>query len=432
MREPKLRARAKERTFRILSVVKRPLILFEDEGLGGFSPFLFWRSAFELGVGRKIVLDRIAQRLGTPVSGVWTREWMRTVAAQRCGAPANSPLPGPAVLVNSRWLPDGPVEFPTIAAIGETPDHEIAYIVCDGKLAGECTPRDLCGGDGLRTTLKGLPRAMASGRMIRYPWDIVAGLGELLEQDWQPGDAMVDSDVTLPLLEGPREKLHVGERVEIHPTAIIDTAKGSVFLGDDVFVGPYCVLEGPLAVGPGSRINAHAWLHGGNSIGPVCKIGGEVQRCVILGYTNKQHLGFLGHSYVGSWVNIGAGASNSDLKNTYGTVRVPVGGKEVDTGQMFFGAVIGDHAKIGINTAIPTGCYIGFAASISGGGLIPKYVPSFAWCTGEKISSGDPMRAMDVASAMMARRHVDLSDEEVELFTALPDRVRERESRSPH
>jgi carbonic anhydrase/acetyltransferase-like protein (isoleucine patch superfamily) len=97
---------------------------------------------------------------------------------------------------------------------------------------------------------------------------------------------------------------------------------------------------------------------------------------------------------------------------------------------MFFGAVIGDHVKIGINSAIPTGCYIGFAASISGGGLIPKYVPSFAWCSGEKISAGDPLRAMDVASAMMARRHVDLTDEEVDLFSALPDRVREFESRS--
>jgi len=405
------------------------LILFEDDAFDGFLPLLFWRSVFEFGVGRKIVLDRMAQRLNSPVSGVWTRDWMATVAAQRCGAPANQPLGGAAVLLNGRWLPKGPVEFSQEPAVGETSDRQIAYVVCDEKLARTIRPADLLDVDRRRSLLGKLPRLAATGRVIRHPWDVVAQLGELLEDDWLPGDASIDSDVKIPLMEGPREKLHIGERVEIHPTSILNLKSGSIFLGDDVAVGPYCVLEGPLYVGPGSRINSHAWLHGGNSIGPVCKIGGEVQSCVILGYSNKQHLGFLGHSYVGSWVNIGAGASNSDLKNTYGPVRVPLCGKEVDSGQMFFGAVIGDHAKIGINTALPTGCVVGFGASISGGGIIPKYVPSFAWCTGEKISSGDPMRAMDVASAMMARRHVDLTDDEVELFSGLPDQVRRLESR---
>lgn len=411
--------------------MQRPLILFEDHGFTGFLPLLFWRSAFELGVGRKIVLDRMAQRLGSPVSGVWTRDWIASVSAQRCGAPANQAFSGPVVLLNGRWLPDGPVEFPKGSVVGETSDRQIAFIACDEKLARAISPADLLDGPGLRDVLSGVSRQQAGGKMVRYPWDVVANLSTLLENDWQSGDASIESDVELPLLEGPRDNLHVGERVVVHPTAILNTEKGSIFIGDDVHVGPYAVLEGPLYLGPGSRINAHAWLHGGNSIGPVCKIGGEVQSCLIMGYTNKQHCGFLGHSYVGSWVNIGAGASNSDLKNTYGHVRVPLGGKEVDTGQMFFGAVIGDHAKIGINAALPTGCVVGFAASISGGGLIPKYVPSFAWCSGERISAGDPMRAMDVASAMMARRHVDLTDEEVELFSALPEYVRMFETRSP-
>jgi UDP-N-acetylglucosamine diphosphorylase/glucosamine-1-phosphate N-acetyltransferase len=353
------------------------------------------------------------------------------VAAQRCGAPANQPLKGPTVLLNGRWLPEGPVEFPTIAAVGECPDRQIAYIVCDEKLARSINPRDMLDAQVQRDVLAGVSRVKARGRVLRHPWEVVADLGSLLENDWSPSDASIESDVQIPLLEGPREKLHIGERVEIHPTAILNVNKGTMYIGDDVQIGPYAVLDGPLYLGPGSRINAHAWLHGGNAIGPVCKIGGEVQTCAIMGYTNKQHDGFLGHCYVGSWVNIGAGASNSDLKNTYGSVRVPLGGKDIDTGQMFFGAVIGDHAKIGINAALPTGCVVGFAASISGGGLIPKYVPSFAWCSGERISAGDPMRAMDVASAMMARRHVDLTDEEVELFSGLAERMRQFETRSP-
>jgi len=411
--------------------VNRPIILYEDADIANFFPFLFWRSAGELAAGRKIVLDRVAQRLGVPVSGVWTRAWMASVAAQRCGAPANQPARGPSILVNGRWLPEGPSPFPNGSSVGETPDGRIAYITCDEKLAKALTPRDLLSAENTRQVLEGIPRVKVAGKVIDHPWDVIANLSQLIEMDWQSGDASIESDVHFVGLDQARERIHVGERTYIHPTAILDVSEGPVFISDDVQIGAYTVLEGPLTIGPGSKINAHTWLHGGNAIGPVCKIGGEVQGCVILGYSNKQHLGFLGHSYVGSWVNIGAGASNSDLKNTYGTVRVPLAGHEVDTGKMFFGAVIGDHVKIGINTAIPTGCYIGFAASISGGGLIPKYVPSFSWCIGEKVSAGDPMRAMDVASAMMARRHVDLTDEEVELFSALPDLVGEYETRRP-
>jgi UDP-N-acetylglucosamine diphosphorylase/glucosamine-1-phosphate N-acetyltransferase len=354
---------------------------------------------------------------------------MAGVAAQRCGAPANNPLQPPTVLVNGRWLPDDPVEWPAAPCIGVTPDEGLAFIVCDDALTKSLTPRDLLNVDRRYTALLGISRTAASGRMIRFPWDLIARLSELLGEDWSAADASIDSEVPAGMLCGSRENLHVGERVSIHRTAIIDTAAGTVFLSDDTFVGAYAVLEGPLFVGPGTRINPHAWLHGGNAIGPMCKIGGEVHGCVIQGYTNKQHLGFLGHSYVGSWVNIGAGANNSDLKNTYGEVRVPINGREIDSGQIFFGAIIGDHAKIGINASIPTGAVIGFAASIASTAMLPKFVPSFAWVTSDRVAHGDPMRAMDVASAMMARRNVDLTDEEVGLFSDLATRVNEFETR---
>ncbi|MEK7710639.1 MAG: putative sugar nucleotidyl transferase [Planctomycetota bacterium] len=403
--------------------MKPPLVLFEDDAFVDLLPLLFWRSVFEIGVGRKIVLDRLAQRLGAPIAGVWTREWMAGVAAQRCGAPANHPMQPPTVLVNGRWLPDGPVEWPAAPCVGVTPDEGIAFIVCDDALAKSLTPRDLLSADHRHAALLGISRTTASGRMIRHPWDLIARLSDLLREDWSAADASIDSEVPAGVLCGPREGLHVGERVSIHRTAIIDTTPGPIFLSDDAFVGAYAVLEGPLFVGPGSRINPHAWLHGGNAVGPVCKIGGEVHGCVIQGYTNKQHLGFLGHSYVGSWVNIGAGANNSDLKNTYGKVRVPINGREIDSGQTIVGAIIGDHAKIGINASIPTGAVIGFGASIASTAMLPKFVPSFAWVTGDRVTPGDPLRAMDVASAMMVRRNVDLTDEEIELFSDLAARV---------
>jgi NDP-sugar pyrophosphorylase family protein len=144
---------------------------------------------------------------------------------------------------------------------------------------------------------------------------------------------------------------------------------------------------------------------------------------VLHGYTNKQHDGFLGHAYVGSWVNIGAGATNSDLKNTCGAIRVPVNGRDVDTGMKLFGAIIGDHAKIGINATIPSGAVIGLAASIASSGTLPKYIPSFSWVIHDDVGVGDPLRLLDAACAAMVRRDVDMTDDEVELFLDLGSRV---------
>ncbi|MGB2988141.1 MAG: glucose-1-phosphate thymidylyltransferase [Phycisphaerae bacterium] len=259
---------------------------------------------------------------------------------------------------------------------------------------------------------------------MRYPWDIIRELSLLLEGDWRESDASIEPKLDRRLVLKNRSRIHVGERAYIHPTALIDATEGPIYISHDVRIGPYGVIEGPTYIGPGSAIRPHTWLHGGNAIGPVCRIGGEIHGCVICSYTNKQHAGFLGHAYVGSWVNIGAGATNSNLKNTYGKIRVPVNGVNVDTGQQFFGAIIGDHAKIGINATIPTGAVIGLSAVVASSRMLPKYVPSFSWVTEDGLRAGDPLRLLDAACAAMARRNVDMTDDEVELLLDLGTRVR--------
>ena len=407
----------------------KSIVLFEDDGFRNLLPLAFWRSVFELRIGRKIILDRAAQKLKLPIAGVWTRDWIAPVAGQRCGAPANYPLRGPTILINGRWMFEDNVKLPKQPCVGVVGDDEIAYIVCDGPAAAELAPRDLVDPTRRQVVLHGLERRPAGGTMIRYPWDVITGLRDLLEADWRPKEASIDSKLDPKTSLESLDRIHVGERVRIHRTAVIDATDGPIFIADDTVIGPYCVLEGPLYLGPGSRVNPHAWLHGGNAIGPVCKVGGEIDGCVFSGYSNKQHDGFLGHSYVGSWVNIGAGAVNSDLKNTYGSIRVPVNGVEVDSGQQFLGAIIGDHAKIGINATIPTGAIIGFGASVAAVGPVPKYLPSFSWVTPDRIGQGDPLRILDVAATVMARREVEMTDEEVELFLDLGQRVQQFEAR---
>jgi UDP-N-acetylglucosamine diphosphorylase/glucosamine-1-phosphate N-acetyltransferase len=407
----------------------RSIVLFEDEGFENLLPLVFWRSVFELRLGRKIILDRTAQRLNSPIAGVWTRDWIARVAAQRCGAPANHALSGPAVLVNGRWLIDASISFPDEPCVGMIGD-EVAYVVCDAKLASVLAPQDLLTANRRAKVLQATRRCRVGGRMLQYLWEVVDELPRLLVSDWDAADAAAGSKVGKKLCLGPADSVHVGERVKLHPTAVIDAKDGPIFISDDVTIGPHAVIEGPAYLGPGSRVSPHAWLHGGVATGPVVKIGGEVCTSVLSGYSNKQHLGFLGHAFVGNWVNIGAGATNSNLKNTYGRVRVPINGRETDCGLQFFGAIIADHAKIGINTAIPTGAVIGFAANIATAGPAPKYVPSFGWVTPTQAAAGDHRRALDVAKAVMARRSIDMTNEEVELFLKLGEIVHEHELRS--
>jgi UDP-N-acetylglucosamine diphosphorylase/glucosamine-1-phosphate N-acetyltransferase len=400
------------------------LILFEDEGFVDLLPLVFWRSVFELPLGRKMVMDRMAQRLGLHLTGVWTRDWLATVAAQRCGAPANRAASGGTILVNGRWLCGNSEKLPDEPCVGMI-DDDIAYIVCDDDLAKRLSWKDMLDKTRRFESLDGFERRPASGKLFRYPWEIVGDVSSLLEGDWQSTDAVIESEVEASM--ECKERIHVGERTSIHPTAIINAEAGSIFISHDVQIGAYSVIEGPAYIGPGTHIHPYTWLHGGNAIGAVCRIAGELHGCVVSAYTNKQHSGFLGHAYVGSWVNLGAGSNNSDLKNTYGKIKVPINGTDVETGLQFFGAVIGDHAKLGINATVPSGAVIGLGASVASSGMLPKYLPSFSWVTQERVRAGDPLRLLDAACAVMARRDVDMTDDEVELFSELGQRVKDFE-----
>jgi len=403
------------------------IVLFEDDGFANLLPLVYWRSVFELRYGPSTLLDRVAQKLETPVCGVWTRDWIARVAQQRCGAPANVGVDDSTVLVNGRWIADGPVDWPRAPHVGVL-DGEIAYIVCDGRLASQLTPGDLLEPDRRLDLLKNAPHQTAPGRMIHYPWDLVCNLADLLTTDWQPHDRGVDVELDRRVHLENAEQIHIGPCTHIHPTAVVSAASGPVYIAEDVTIGASCVIEGPAHIGASSRINPHAWLHGGNVIGPSCKVGGELDGCVFQGFSNKQHDGFLGHSFIGNWVNLGAGTVNSDLKNTYGSVRVPLCGTEIDTGHVFFGAVISDFVKTGINTTIPTGAVIGTAATVATGTMLPKFVPSFAWLTDRGLTKGDPGRLLDVTTKVMARRSVDMADEEIELFLELASRASTIES----
>ena len=404
----------------------QPIVLFEDSGMRRLTPLVYWRTAFGLRCGRKTLLDRTAHKLDTPISGLWTRPGWAEVASERFQIPVNASLPVDALLINGRWLMDRAVEFhpaPFVGTVGE----QIAYIACDAALASRLTPSDLLDADRAKELLSGVEQAPIEALLIDHTWDLVAHNAKALESDWSGDRAIVGKVSSSAVLLAP-DSIHVGDRAVIAPTAVIDAEPGPVYISEGARIGPQSTIVGPAYIGPGTMVSPHCYIHSGTTIGPLCKVGGEIGACIIAGYSNKRHSGFLGHSYVGSWVTIGAGTANSDLKNTYGQVRVPVNGREVDTDMMLFGSVIGDHAKLGIQQALPTGASVGFAAMAASDGVMPKFLPSFSWLTPEGRSAGDPERLLATARRVMQRRGVTCTEAEARVFLASATTARQWES----
>ena len=211
------------------------------------------------------------------------------------------------------------------------------------------------------------------------------------------------------------EQIYFGDGVEVNPAAVIDASKGPVLIGPNTRVESHAAIYGPCYIGANSVVLAGKISQ--CSIGPTCRVGGELEESILQSYVNKYHAGFIGHSYVGSWVNFGAMTTNSDLKNNYSPIRVSVGGKMVDTGSIKVGSFIGDHTKFGIGTLLNTGINIGICCNLFGGGLTTdKEIPSFSWGNTGKYHTYAFDKAIDAVQRSAERRNVTVSASEVELL----------------
>ncbi len=198
--------------------------------------------------------------------------------------------------------------------------------------------------------------------------------------------------------------IFLGDDVRLADGVVLDDSAGPVILDRGVQVMPFSYLEGPLYVGPGSRVKAGAAIYGESSFGIGNRIAGEIGESTFLDFANKQHDGFIGHAVIGSFTNLGAMTTCSDLKNNYGPVRVDLGFGTLDTGLRFVGLMMGDHAKTAIGTLFNTGTCVGFASNIFGGAMPPKFVPGFSWGGGPQDPRYDVQRAMATAEVVLGRR----------------------------
>ncbi len=284
---------------------------------------------------------------------------------------------GGVLLVNARLMPKVGIEQKLKKLAGESRSCVVIDSEDDSVLAARITAADVLSLKSIDRDSP-LPSLLLQARTLapadlsldpfRWPHDVVAchmkEMSVAMQWRLEHGDYTQTDD-----------GVFVRDGVEIGQYAAIDTSEGPIVLEENVKVGPFCYLSGPVYAGAGTRVIEHAALKDGVSLGHTVKIGGEVEASVIEPFTNKQHHGFLGHSYLGSWINLGAGTCNSDLKNTYGKINIQYGDEKVATGMQFLGCFMGDYSKTAINTSIFTGKVIGVCSMMYG--FVTSNVPSY-------------------------------------------------------
>jgi len=222
--------------------------------------------------------------------------------------------------------------------------------------------------------------------------------------------------------------LFIEEGANIYPGCVINTAAGPVYIAKDTEILEGTLIRGPLAVAEHAVVKMGAKLYGATTIGPGCKVGGEINNVVFFANSNKGHDGYLGNAVIGEWCNLGADTNCSNLKNNYDEIKIwdEAANKLVKTGLTFCGLLMGDHSKCGINTMFNTGTVAGVSCNIFGGGFPEKFIPSFSWGGSDSMTTYDFTRAMETANRMMGRRGKQLSADELEMYRYIYDHSRKQ------
>lgn len=390
--------------------------LFEDSGYRGLLPLVWLRPVFELWCGADRLIDRVQPATPGRVVKLWTRPTLDRTTAERYRLPAADPAadwlllngralitgPLPELRPGSAWTENGSLIAARISS-AEAATLDAALFLDDARAREWRAHFDVAA----------TPETV---ELVSYPWQLVAANARELKRQLRGGAHEGKVHPGAHLLAPERIRIEAG--AVIKPGAVLDAEAGPIQIGAAALIEPNAVIEGPAYIGTKSIVRPNSVIRLGTSIGPVCKVGGEIADSILQGYSNKQHDGFLGHSYVGSWVNFGAGTITSDLKNTYGAIRAYVNGTGVETGVHFLGTIIGDHSKTGIGTILPTGCIIGIASNVFTPAAAARFVPSFAWVTADGATAYRLDKALDIARIVMGRRNIELSAAEEALFRA--------------
>jgi UDP-N-acetylglucosamine diphosphorylase/glucosamine-1-phosphate N-acetyltransferase len=397
--------------------------ILEDSGVERLEPIALTRPAWALRCGASLLWERQQHALGAHEVGAWVRAPLAELTQLEFpNITINDPVWQPDVWVNARWLPPVAPRLdrtrPHVGLVGQS----VAYVVAP---AGAGPEHPAFVDEWLERCRRHLPSTQADGTMIDYLWDAVDRNGDMLCQDWEHWQDLYSSSNDSGIaVVGPRERLVIAPEASIEPYVTADTRGGPVLIDKGAVIHSFTRLEGPCHIGQDAWVLG-AKIRGGTSIGPRCRVGGEVEASIMLANSNKYHEGFLGHSYVGAWVNLAAATQTSDLRNDYGMVRVTINGQRLPTGRTKIGSYIGDHTKTGLAALLNTGSVIGaFCSVLPSGSLLPQVIPSFCQSQYGTLQERFDLRQQFASAAtVMKRRGVDFTEDHRDFFISLYDQT---------
>jgi UDP-N-acetylglucosamine diphosphorylase/glucosamine-1-phosphate N-acetyltransferase len=378
------------------------LYFYDDVRARQFEPFALTRPGSELRAGTSLVRRRWERATGLESAGFISAPHLAQFEEGKAPpALIKGEIPAGSIIVNTRSV------IPLDLVL-----DRFDLLMCEGsacavRLARAMPVSQFADGStdigSIQTSLGG---RKIKGRWITDVWDFIGTLTDQLIEDIPlRAKSLTTTGETSAATIGD-QGIFVEEGAEIGPNVVLDASAGPILIRRGAIIAPFTHLVGPVSVGRDSQVLGDRVAN--SSIGDGCKVRGELSNTIFVGHSNKAHAGFVGHSYLGRWVNLGALTTTSNLKNTYGPVQLWTPSGVRTTGQQFLGTLFGDHVKTGIGTMLSTGTVIGAGANVFGGNIPPKVVPPFAWGDHEPYDTYDVARFLEVAERMMSRRHVEL------------------------
>ncbi|MFN8572750.1 MAG: putative sugar nucleotidyl transferase [Gemmatimonadaceae bacterium] len=377
------------------------LVLYDDARARAFEPFALTRPGGEMRAGSVLVRRRWERALETVATGMVVAPHLSEFEEADTPPILSGDIPAGTVLANTRCA----------VTMDELPLADVWR--CEGRVAAVRLASPISGGalaDGTLDLASLVPPSARTADVVGWwideVWDYIRHLPALLEHDIECLAESLDLEPGLHLTKLGRFPVYVERGARVDPFVVFDCTAGPVLVRRRAAIAAFTRLVGPCSIGPETQVLGGRIAT--SSIGDACRVAGEVSTTIMVGHSNKAHDGFVGHSILGRWVNLGASTVTSNLKNTYGTVALWTPSGLRDSGLQFLGTLAGDHVKTAIGTRLTTGCVLGTGANVFGDSTVSKVVPPFSWgSTGSE--SYDLDRFLAVAERAMVRRSVVLS-----------------------
>jgi len=388
---------------------------FDDQIANRLQPLTLTRPAADLRLGIYTLAEKWAYELDLSETGFLTEAYLAPLFPSNLKNQNTSCL-----LINGRCLPNPSL----IENIKTLKLHQ--GLIQDNNLIAALVPENVAvrlqSGFEVRS-IQGLElKSCKNAMLLQRSWDIFLNNGQAMQFDMEriKKNNDFDNSSSPDTVTKGQENIYIHKSAEIEPGVVLIAEDGPIYIGANARIMAGSVLRGPTAICNKAIVKMGAKIYGHTTIGPVCKVGGEVNNCVFHSYSNKGHEGFTGNSVFGQWCNLGADTNTSNLKNNYSLITMNdfAGRKPVPTQQQFIGTIMGDHSKTAINTMLNTGTICGVSSNIFSNGFPPKYIPSFRWLGNtSEIYQFD--KAVETMKRVMKRRDIEISDKYIAMMQTI-------------